>query len=87
MYIDVALRPSLAPQLNILVNDIPIVQVACVLCRASASIDWSLSHLGTTTLPIEVLVLIKLIVGKRLPTVKFLLPFLNISLLVLNRFN
>ena len=38
MYIDVALRPSLAPQLNILVNDIPIVQVACVLCRASASI-------------------------------------------------
>ena len=43
MYIDVSFSSS-APQLNILVNDIPIVQVACVLCRASASIDWSLSH-------------------------------------------
>ena len=37
MYIDVSSSSS-APQLNILVNDIPIVQVACVLCRASASI-------------------------------------------------
>jgi hypothetical protein len=44
MYIDVSSSSS-ASQLNILVNDIPIVQVACVLCRASASIDWSLSHL------------------------------------------
>ena len=47
MYIDVSSSSS-APQLNILVNDIPIVQVACVLCRASASIDSSLSqHLET----------------------------------------
>ena len=44
MYIDVSFS-SLAPQLNILVNDIPIVQVAYVLCRASASIGWSLSQI------------------------------------------
>jgi len=43
--------------------------------------------LGTTAFPIKVLVLIKLIIKKRLPTVKFLLLFLNISLLVLNRLN
>jgi len=43
--------------------------------------------LGTAALPIEALVLIKLIVGKCLPTIKFLLPFLNASLLVLNRLN
>jgi len=41
--------------------------------------------LGTAALPIKALVLIKLIVGERLPTIKFLSPFLNASLSVLNR--
>jgi hypothetical protein len=45
------------------------------------------TSLGTTALFIEVLVLIKLIVGECLPTIKFLLLFLNASLSVLNRLN
>jgi len=45
------------------------------------------TSLGTATLSIKVLVWIKLIVGERLPTVKFLLLFLNVYLLILSRFN
>jgi len=43
--------------------------------------------LKTTTFFIKVLILTKLIIKKYLPTIKFLLLFLNISLLILNRLN
>ena len=45
------------------------------------------TFLGTAAFPIKVLVLIKLIVGGHLFTIKFLLLFLKASLLILNRFN